>query len=147
MPAMRPGEIVLGDHRLTADGNLEVKASRKWVPYPEDAIDLIALARDNGWGVDNGLPTRHTHDGEVYIRLLIGRERGLNPLTGKASNGVQFHLTWRLRDHTWYTTEGYVNVGNRAWSAWRTIRSREYVRQTITNNPVSLAVEETHADA
>jgi hypothetical protein len=141
MPATRPGEIVLGDHRETADGKLEIKASRKWIPYPQDATEFIDLARANGWGVDNGLPTRHNLEGEVYIRLLIGRERGPNVLTGGTSNAVQFHLTWRLRDHQWFTTEGYVNVGNHEWSSWRTIRSREYVRQTITNNPVSLPEE------
>lgn len=147
MPATKPGEIILGDHRVTADSKTEIKASRKWIPYPEEAAELIELALANGWGVDNGLPSRHTQTGEVFIRLLIGRERGPNPLTGKTSNGVQFHLTWRLRDHEWYTSEGYVNVGDRKWSAWRTIRLREYVRQTITNNPVTLAVEGTNADA
>lgn len=147
MPPMRPGEIVLGDHRETADGKLEIRASRKWIPYPEEAIEFIDLAKANGWGVDNGLPTRHNLEGEIYIRVLIGRERGPNARTGGTSTAVQFHLTWRLRDHQWFTTEGYVNVGDRAWSVWRTIRSRDYVRQTIANNPVKTAVEETHADA
>ena len=142
VPATRPGEIVLGDHRVTQDGNVEIKASRKWIPYPEDAQELIDLANAYGWGVDQGLPTRHTHDGEIYVRVLIGRERGPNPLNGKASNGVQFHLTWRLRDHAWFTSEGYANVGNRAWSSWRTVRSYDYVRNTITNNPVKLPQEE-----
>ncbi len=148
MPATKPGQIILGDHRETSDGGYEIKASRKWIPYPEDAQALIDLARANGWGTNNGLPARHTEQGEVFIRILIGRERGPNPLTGKTSNGVQFHLMWRLRDHAWYTSEGYINVGNRAWSAWRTVRSRDYVRDTITKNPVTLPVEETaHVDA
>jgi len=141
MPATRPGEIVIGDHRVNHDGILEIRASRKWIPYPEDARQLICLALNNGWGVDDGLPTRHTKDGEVYIRVLIGRERG------PKSSAFQFHLTWRLRDHQWYTTEGYVNVGTHDWSAWRTIRSRDYVTSTIMNNPVNTTVEETHADA
>ena len=146
MPASAPGQIILGDHRETADGNVEIKASRKWIPFPQEAQELIDLAQANGWGVDKGLPSRHTKMGEVFIRLLIGRERGPNPLTGKKSNGVQFHLTWRLRDHEWYTSEGYVNMGNRAWSSWRTVRSREYIRETIANNPVTVE-ESTNADA
>ena len=135
MPGVRPGEIVFGDSRRNAEGRLEIKASRKWIPYPQEAAELIDMAIAHGWGTDDGLPVRHTMQGEIFIRILIGRERGTNALTGKVVNGLQFHLTWRLRDHEWVSSEGYVNVGTPSWSSWRRTRP-EFARKAIAGNPL-----------
>jgi hypothetical protein len=136
MPPTRPGEIVLGDHRTTPAGKLEIKAERKWIPYPRQATELIDMAHAHGWGTDNGLPVRHTTDGTIYIRILVGRERGHNALTGTESMAAQFHLTWVLNHETWETGPGYVKVGIKK-NAWRGANSAD-ARKMIAGNPVTL---------
>lgn len=141
MPPTRPGDFILGDHKRTPDGKLVIRGSRLWVPYPPTATDLVTLAHEYGWGTDDGLPVRHTLNGDVFVRILVGRERGDNALfTGTISPGTQFHLGWRLNLDTWEVRQGYVKVGTYPgfrFNEWRETTA-EFARKVIAGNPVTL---------
>lgn len=143
MPASRPGEIILGDHKRNSHGHLIIRGNRMWIPYPPVATELINLANELGWGVDDGLPVRRLLDNTIYVRILIGRERGPNALYGPdadkhISPGTQFHLTWRLNGDTWETGTGYVKVGIHPRfrdNEWRK-STADFARRVITGYPV-----------
>lgn len=135
----------MGETRIVK-GKVEIKGNRRWVPYPPQAASIIALALENGWGVDDGIINGHVRsyasaadkDVTVFVRILIGRERGINAMDpqGEIVQGQQFHMTWVLRLDTWETSTCYVKVGTKK-SAWRAVTPAE-ARRAIAGNPVTL---------
>jgi len=113
--------------------------SRRWVPYPELATELIGVALANGWGADDGLPVRTWFEGGIYLRILLGREYGTNALhpEGPPSLGTQFHIVWSLMSRRWELESMYVKTG-RTRGSWSEVDSVFRVRSTITNNPVHI---------
>lgn len=130
-----------------SDGITEVYTPhRRWIPYPETAVELIGLALANGWGVDDGLPCRARFSGEIYVRILLGRAYGVNALNpdGPYSLGTQFHIVWSLMSRRWEMESVYVKTG-RTTGSWRDVDDMAFVRKTIAGNPV-LTYTDFHMD-
>lgn len=135
----KPGDVTI------VNGVTYVFSGRNWMPYPSAAVDLISEATAHGWGFDDGLPPRIDNEGCVFVRILLGRERGPNAhrLTEPfASPGIQFHITWRAphpvnesKRSSWIMGPIYRKTTDNDWHQVRFLKS---VRSDIVTEPVIL---------
>lgn len=102
----------------TVNGRTEIFV-KKWVSYPQQASDLISLAYEHGWGVDDGLPNlKIREDGYPFIRVLIARPAGrMARSLDVASPAYQFHLTWDATNDGWKLGTIYVKQDQQPWKS------------------------------
>lgn len=131
-----PGDVrIIGGTPMISNGEM-------WLPYPETARALIKWAADHGWGFDNGLPARIASDGQVFVRILIGRNPGKNAaLGGYLAPGCQFHMTWKMpkkgaKSRKWILGKSYAKTS--VVPMWQEIHTIKEIRQMIAQEPVKV---------
>jgi hypothetical protein len=111
----------------TVHGQTEIYVGN-WIPYPQQASDLVALAYDHGWAVDDGLPDlKLKDDGYPFIRVLIARPAGVMARSlVLASPAYQFHITWNASSTEWKLGTIYVKSDQEAWkdTTFRDVRTK-----------------------
>jgi len=141
-----PGDVrIIGETAMISNGVL-------WLPYPEGARSLIEMAQDHGWGHDDGMPRTgrrcRLYGGTVpYIRVLIGRNPGINAVYGSPALGCRFHITWRMSSPesererlTWLLGKMYVKTSlvttESGQAMWQAVPSIKTIREMIAREPV-----------
>lgn len=123
---------------------VHVWTMRGWTWYPNEAFELAKFAKDNGWGVDYGIPSgnvlRMNSDLDLVIPVLIGREAGPT-VRDMESLAYLFRIEWvcearggkfKLSSHIYKT-----NV-----HGWVDIPSMAAIRKIISQHPVTPRVPE-----
>lgn len=142
-----PGEWAI------VDGIAEITNGNEWLPYPNDATQLLETAREYGWFADDGLPApgdrcRRNGNGHPFIRVELGRSPGVNARGGADSYGYHFHVVWHMPDPTeddpgfWLPVKDQMFMRTSFDTQWWSVRSLSEIRNTITRNPVILPAYE-----
>lgn len=108
-------KLQVGEVRKDGKGRPEIFDGQRWLAFPGGAADLLRTAKRFGWGYDSGLPRvggqmRRDEQGNPFLRILIGRERGRNAATGATVPAMQFHLTWQIKAHRWQSATAYIKT-------------------------------------
>lgn len=131
---MSPKASPAAGQTRSVDGQIQFFSGSKWVNYPKKASDLIYLAHQQGWGVNDGIPDigdclkQDNETGKPFLRILVGRKRD------EKHGACQYHVTWDSTPSSWELATIYVIRDD--GKSWRQVKMLREVRAEIINAPV-----------